>query len=108
MLAISDFSSPWRRAFFEPRPGLALPGLHRAVVALDGTTLGLLHREPQAAPDAPDLSLAERDAVLALHEYADAIERPQPDAEAMVGGFVPEHSAQGLQLLSVQARWPPW
>ena len=63
---------------------------------------GFCTENPRAAEDAPDLGLAELDAVLALDESAHALERPQLGAEAMVGGFVHEHAAQCLQLLLVQ------
>lgn len=89
--------------FFERRPGLALPGLHGILVALDRATLGLLHRKPQAAQDAPDLRLAELDAVQPLDEYAHSLERPQFGAEAMLGGFVKQRPSQRLQLLGIQA-----
>jgi hypothetical protein len=58
----SDVLRGW--LFFEPRPSLALPGLHGLFVALNGATLWLLRREPQATQDSPDLCLAELDAVL--------------------------------------------
>jgi hypothetical protein len=79
-----------------------VPGLHGVLIAFDGAALGLLHREPQRAEDAPYLGLAELDAELALDESAHALERPQLRAEAMVGRFVHEHAAQCLQLLLVQ------
>ena len=104
--SMKTISRPWRLAFFERRPGLALPDLHGVLVALDGAALGLLDRETQAAEDAPDVRLAELDAVLPLDEYAHALERPQLGAEAMLGRALQQRSAQRLQLLIVQTRWP--
>ena len=74
------------RAFFEPRPGLSFPRLHGLLVALDGAALGLLHRKAQAAQDAPDLRLAELDAVALLDEDPHALECPEFGAKAVFGG----------------------
>lgn len=40
-------------------------------------------------------------------DQADALERPQLGAKAMVSGFVHERSAQGPQLLLIPSSWPP-
>jgi hypothetical protein len=93
--------------FFEPGPGLALPGRHSVLVALDGTTLGLLHREAQTAKDAPDLRLAELDAIQAFDENAHTLEGPQLGAKTMRGRTLQQGAAQSLQLRLVQSRWPP-
>jgi hypothetical protein len=99
---MKTINRPCRWAFFERRPGLALPGLHGILVALDGPALGLLHREPQATQDAPDLRLAELDTVQTFDDHANSLERPQLSAEAMLSGFVQQRPSQRLQLLAVQ------
>ena len=103
---MKTITRPWRLAFFERRPGLALPRLHGIVVALDSPTLGLLYRKAQIAQQAPDLRLPELDAVQPLDEYAHALECPQLGAESVLGRALQQDAAQGLQLLLVQPRRP--
>lgn len=102
--SMKTINRPSRLAFFERGPGLVLPRLHGILVALDGATLGLLHREPQAAEDAPDLRLPELDPVQALDENAHTLERPQLGAEAVLRRAPQQRTSQCLQLLVVQTR----
>ncbi|PQV42989.1 hypothetical protein B0G83_1408 [Paraburkholderia sp. BL21I4N1] len=62
--------------FFLRRPSVSLPVAYSFLVSLDRTPLGFLRAETQRPKQAPNLRLAKLDAIHALDEHADALERP--------------------------------
>ena len=91
-------SLPSRWAFFKGWPGAAFPASHDILIALDGALVGLLRAKAQRAQDAPDLRLAEFDAVQPLDNHTDALERPQLGTKSVFGWLLQDGAAQVFKL----------
>ena len=106
-------SHPFRRDFFQHRPGAALLSTHRTCIALDGAPLGLLRAKAQRAQNQPNIGQAKPHAVLPMDKGAHALERLQFSLKAVRAGLVQQcgsprrgHGSQRVNAACIENFFP--